>query len=69
VSVAKSFPVGAVMLLETGGETRFQLRGVEGVSPAPDPATAEQLILDGQHRLTASRTTQRRLADAWVDGV
>ena len=23
VSVAKSFPVGAVMLLETGGETRF----------------------------------------------
>lgn len=52
VSVAKSFPVGAVMLLETGGETRFQLRGVEGVSPAPDPATAEQLILDGQQRLT-----------------
>lgn len=52
VSVAKSFPVGAVMLLETGGETRFQLRGVEGVSPQPDPATAEQLILDGQQRLT-----------------
>lgn len=52
VSVAKSFPVGAVMLLETGGETRFQLRGVEGVSPPPDPATAEQLILDGQQRLT-----------------
>ena len=52
VSVAKSFPVGAVMLLETGGETRFQLRGVEGVSPEPDPATAEQLILDGQQRLT-----------------
>ena len=52
VSVAKSFPVGAVMLLETGGETRFQLRGVEGVSPPPDPAMAEQLILDGQQRLT-----------------
>lgn len=52
VSVAKSFPVGAVMLLETGGETRFQLRGVEGVTPQPDPATAEQLILDGQQRLT-----------------
>lgn len=52
VSVAKSFPVGAVMLLETGGETRFQLRGVEGVTPAPDPAAAEQLILDGQQRLT-----------------
>ena len=52
VSIAKSFPVGAVMLLETGGETRFQLRGVEGVSPSPDPALAEQLILDGQQRLT-----------------
>lgn len=52
VSIAKSFPVGAVMLLETGGETRFQLRGVEGVSPLPDPALAEQLILDGQQRLT-----------------
>ncbi len=52
VSVAKSFPVGAVMLLETGGETRFQLRGVEGVSPVPEPAIAEQLILDGQQRLT-----------------
>ena len=52
VSVAKSFPVGAVMLLENGGNTRFQLRGVEGVTPAPDPATAEHLILDGQQRLT-----------------
>jgi hypothetical protein len=52
VSMAKSFPVGAVMLLETGGETRFQLRGVEGVTPPPAPATAEQLILDGQQRLT-----------------
>lgn len=52
VSIAKSFPVGAVMLLETGGETRFQLRGVEGVSPSPGPALAEQLILDGQQRLT-----------------
>lgn len=52
VSVAKSFPVGAVMLLETGGETRFQLRGVEGVVPSPDPLMAEQLILDGQQRLT-----------------
>lgn len=52
ISVAKSFPVGAVMLLETGGETRFQLRGVEGISPSPEPAIAEQLILDGQQRLT-----------------
>ena len=31
VSVARSFPVGAVMLLETGGEGRFQVRPLENV--------------------------------------
>lgn len=52
VSIARSFPVGAVMLLEAGGETRFQIRPVEGVKlPVPTPA-AELLILDGQQRLT-----------------
>jgi hypothetical protein len=53
VSVARSFPVGAVMLLETGGEVRFQVRPVENVtfkSPLPEP---ERLILDGQQRLTS----------------
>lgn len=53
ISVARSFPVGAVMLLETGGEARFQVRPVENVPFAtgalPD---AELLILDGQQRLT-----------------
>ena len=51
VSIARSFPVGAVMLLETGGEARFQLRGVEGVTIPPN-VNAELLILDGQQRLT-----------------
>ena len=51
VSIARSFPVGAVMLLETGGEARFQLRGVEGVTIQPN-VNAELLILDGQQRLT-----------------
>lgn len=53
VSVARSFPVGAVMLLETGGEVRFQVRPVENVvfkGPLPEP---ERLILDGQQRLTS----------------
>jgi len=31
VSIARSFPVGAVMILETGGETRFQTRPIENV--------------------------------------
>ena len=51
VSIARSFPVGAVMLLETGGEARFQLRPVEGVE-LPPGASQELLILDGQQRLT-----------------
>jgi hypothetical protein len=51
VSVARSFPVGAVMLLETGGEARFQLRPVESVV-LPNDTKAELLILDGQQRLT-----------------
>jgi hypothetical protein len=52
VSVARSFPVGAVMLLETGGAARFQLRPVEGVTLAAGQPGAELLILDGQQRLT-----------------
>jgi hypothetical protein len=52
VSIARSFPVGAVMLLETGGETRFQIRPVEGVKLPASALAAELLILDGQQRLT-----------------
>lgn len=52
VSIARAFPVGAVMLLETGGETRFQIRPVEGVKLPTAGAPAELLILDGQQRLT-----------------
>jgi hypothetical protein len=53
VSVARSFPVGAVMLLETGGDVRFQMRPIENLTfsgPIPHP---ERLILDGQQRLTS----------------
>src|SRR5205085_1835945 len=52
VSIARSFPIGAVMLLETGGEARFQVRPLEGVA-LPDTASPERLILDGQQRLTS----------------
>ena len=31
VSIARSFPVGAVMMLEAGGDVRFQVRPVENV--------------------------------------
>src|SRR6266404_9223236 len=52
VSIARSFPIGAVMLLETGGEARFQERAVEGVA-FPKDTKPERLILDGQQRLTS----------------
>ncbi len=52
VSIARSFPIGAVMLLETGGESRFQVRPVEGVELPPN-TNPEELILDGQQRLTS----------------
>ena len=51
-SVSRAFPIGSVMLLETGGEgVRFKPRSVEG---APNEGGApEQLILDGQQRMTS----------------
>ncbi len=52
VSVARSFPIGAVMLLETGGEAKFQIRPVEGIA-LDASVNAERLILDGQQRLTS----------------
>lgn len=52
VSIARSFPIGAVMLLETGGEAKFQVRPVEGVS-LHQPRPASELLLDGQQRLTS----------------
>jgi len=53
VSIPRSFPIGAVMLLEAGGEVRFQTRPVEGLEgKIPDGRELEKLILDGQQRLT-----------------
>jgi hypothetical protein len=52
-SVTLSYPIGAVMLLESGDHNvRFKPRSVEGVDPAglPEPT---YLILDGQQRLTS----------------
>lgn len=43
VSIARSFPVGAVMLMETGGEVRFETRPVEGIDP--DSVTKEAVCL------------------------
>ena len=54
VSIARAFPIGAVMMLEAGGDTRFKVRPVEGLDATKiKPEDTEQLILDGQQRLTS----------------
>lgn len=50
-SVAMGFPIGAVMLMETGGEIEFEARPVEGATNTH--LQEERLILDGQQRLTS----------------
>jgi len=56
VSIARAFPVGAVMMLEAGGDTRFKVRPVEGLDSAKitpeDLSGAENFFEshDGQHR-------------------
>lgn len=58
ISIARSFPIGAVMLLESGGNFRFQTRPVEGLEGViPQDAEPEKLILDGQQRLTTLTQT------------
>lgn len=52
-SVSLSYPIGAVMLLETGNpDVRFKLRPLEGV-PQPPPQSPDHLLLDGQQRMTS----------------
>jgi len=52
-SVSRSFPMGAVMTLSTGGEVRFQPRPIEGVTFHGSQPQPDRLILDGQQRLTS----------------
>lgn len=52
-SISLSYPIGAIMLMETGGDgVRFRPRPVEGVK-LDAPKLPDMLILDGQQRLTS----------------
>ena len=52
-SISLGYPIGAVMMLRTGGESiRFQHRPLEGAS-SPLSHAADRLVLDGQQRLTS----------------
>ncbi|EIL93674.1 GmrSD restriction endonuclease domain-containing protein [Rhodanobacter spathiphylli] len=50
-SIAKGFPVGALLTLETGGEVEFKPRVLEGVEVRDVRPT--ELLLDGQQRMTS----------------
>lgn len=49
-SIARGFPVGALLTLSAGGEVNFAPRLIEGASGGEQ---IEQLLLDGQQRITS----------------
>ena len=52
-SVSLAYPIGAIMILETGGDgVKFKPKPVKGVKDAEN-ILPEELILDGQQRLTS----------------
>ena len=52
-SVSTSFPIGALMMLEAGGEVEFKPRQIQGVEEEFAKQKLEKLILDGQQRVTS----------------
>lgn len=56
-SIANSFPVGALMFLEYGNDSiHFQKRLFEGVDESAVNVIPDNLVLDGQQRLTSMYT-------------
>ncbi|MDB5540086.1 MAG: hypothetical protein JWQ89_1813 [Devosia sp.] len=52
-SISRAFPVGALMTLETFGAVNFKPRPVEGAPKAAGLVRADDLLLDGQQRMTS----------------
>ena len=56
-SIAKGFPVGALLTLERGGSVEFKPRGLRGTpfehKPEEECPAPETLLLDGQQRMTS----------------
>ncbi|WP_112875540.1 DUF262 domain-containing protein [Paracoccus endophyticus] len=60
-SISRSFPVGAIMTLQAGGEVKFKPRRIEGAPEGSSGISPESLLLDGQQRLTSLyQTTMRK---------
>ena len=52
-SVSRSFPVGTLMTLQTGGDVNFKPRPIEGAPSAAAAIAPDALVLDGQQRITS----------------
>lgn len=50
-SIARGYPIGALLMLERGGEVDFKPRAIEGAPAAA--ALPDVLLLDGQQRMTS----------------
>ena len=56
-SLTKGFPIGAIMLLEAGGDYRFKCKSIEGSGDANREPIF--MILDGQQRMTSTFLAMR----------
>jgi hypothetical protein len=52
-SISRSFPVGALMTLNTGGQVNFKPRPIEGAPNEAKLKVPDSLLLDGQQRMTS----------------
>src|SRR6202049_5403683 len=52
-SISRTFPVGALMSLDTGGPVNFKPRPVEGAPANAKQVITQSLVLDGQQRMTS----------------
>lgn len=77
-SISQAFPIGALMTLQLKhGHSGFARRPVQGASPSAGAAHPEQLLLDGQQRMTSlyqtclrqemvrTITPRQRLVNRW----
>lgn len=56
-SLTKGFPIGAIMLLESGGDFNFKCKNIEG--SGDEKKEPQLMILDGQQRMTSTFLAMR----------
>lgn len=66
-SLTLKYPVGAIMLLESGGDFHFKCKNIEG--SGDEYKNPESMILDGQQRMTSTFQAMRskNAVSTWSD--